>query len=55
MKGIWEPSSWSVKGSASYVPRTVLLANANTTPGELNLDAGLRSKVIDVDKYFVTD
>ena len=46
--GIWEGSSWSVcKGHSSLVPRTVLLANANTTPEDLNLDAGVKSKVIE--------
>ena len=45
VKGVWEGSSWSVSKSEGYVPKTVLLANANSTPDQIRMDAAVKSKV----------
>ena len=45
VKGVWEGSSWSVSKSEGYVPKTVLLANANSTPDDIRMDAAVKSKV----------
>ena len=53
VKGVWEGSSWSVSKSEGYVPKTVLLANANSTPEDIRMDAGVKSKVIGSSLYFL--
>ena len=45
VKGIWEKSAWSTK-LGEYIPKTVLLCNANTTPDAIQFEAGLKSKVL---------
>ena len=44
MKGVWDGGSYSTT-QAGYPPRTVLMVNANSTPDDLKLESGVRSKV----------
>ena len=44
VKGTWEGSVWNVQGKTKQ-PRTVLLANANSTPDKIKFEEGVKSKV----------
>ena len=44
VKGVWDGGSWSTR-SGEETPSTVLLVNANATPGQLKFEPGAESKV----------